>query len=228
MTAAPATAARLRVLTYNVHRGRGVDGRFDLERIADVIVGAEPDVVALQELGDEAQAEALARRLDGTAAFASGSRPPQGVAILSRAPILEAHPVQRASWSSAPQLRHHSGGALAARLHWGSRPITVVNAHLSWIRPERTRQVQALLDEIATVEGDLVLCGGLGRAPRSPSLRAAAPSAETWPAPLPMLGLDHVLYRGELTLIDAGPVQDGAARWASDHLPVLASFERAS
>lgn len=40
---------RLRVATYNIHRGRGVDGRRDLGRIGDVIRGS--DVVALQEVG---------------------------------------------------------------------------------------------------------------------------------------------------------------------------------
>src|SRR5687768_15481548 len=41
---------RLRVLTYNIHHGEGVDGRLDLERIARVITAEEPDLVALQEV----------------------------------------------------------------------------------------------------------------------------------------------------------------------------------
>ena len=41
---------RLRVMTYNIHRGRGVDRRIDLGRIADVVASFEPDVVALQEV----------------------------------------------------------------------------------------------------------------------------------------------------------------------------------
>ena len=40
----------LRVMTYNVHRCVGVDKRLDLERVAEVIAAARPDVVALQEL----------------------------------------------------------------------------------------------------------------------------------------------------------------------------------
>src|SRR3954465_5385463 len=39
-----------RVLTYNVHRCIGSDGRLSPERIADVIASAAPDIVALQEL----------------------------------------------------------------------------------------------------------------------------------------------------------------------------------
>src|SRR5690606_562225 len=49
--AAPAHAATLRVLTYNIHLGAlGTDGQRDLGRIADVINAANPDIVALQEV----------------------------------------------------------------------------------------------------------------------------------------------------------------------------------
>lgn len=39
-----------RVMTYNIHHGRGRDGRIDLHRIAQVIESAAPDLVALQEV----------------------------------------------------------------------------------------------------------------------------------------------------------------------------------
>ncbi|MHC4406088.1 MAG: endonuclease/exonuclease/phosphatase family protein [Planctomycetota bacterium] len=41
---------RLRVLSYNIHHGEGVDGKLDLPRIADVIRSVNPDLVALQEV----------------------------------------------------------------------------------------------------------------------------------------------------------------------------------
>ena len=40
----------IRVLSYNIHHGQGVDGRLDLERIARVIRMTHPDLVALQEV----------------------------------------------------------------------------------------------------------------------------------------------------------------------------------
>ena len=40
----------LRVLTYNIHHGAGVDGKLDLKRIASVITGSKADIVALQEV----------------------------------------------------------------------------------------------------------------------------------------------------------------------------------
>src|SRR5687768_6516843 len=48
---APAQAATLRVMTYNIHLGGlGDDGRRDLNRIADIILAADADIVALQEV----------------------------------------------------------------------------------------------------------------------------------------------------------------------------------
>lgn len=41
---------QLRVLSYNIHHGAGVDRKLDLERIAKVILSVKPDLVALQEV----------------------------------------------------------------------------------------------------------------------------------------------------------------------------------
>lgn len=46
----PGADITIRVMTYNIHHGEGVDGRLDLKRIADVITGQKADLVALQEV----------------------------------------------------------------------------------------------------------------------------------------------------------------------------------
>ena len=48
--AAAEQPARLRVLTFNIHHGRGADGQIDLARIARTVRAASPDLVALQEV----------------------------------------------------------------------------------------------------------------------------------------------------------------------------------
>src|SRR3954447_17269340 len=40
----------IRIVTYNIHHGEGIDGKFDLKRIADVVMAEKPDVVAFQEV----------------------------------------------------------------------------------------------------------------------------------------------------------------------------------
>ena len=44
------TPVVLRVMTYNIHHAEGLDGKVDLERIANVLRQSNADVIALQEL----------------------------------------------------------------------------------------------------------------------------------------------------------------------------------
>jgi len=46
----PSTLSTLKVMTYNTHHGVSTDGRYDLDRIATVIVNQNPDVVCLNEV----------------------------------------------------------------------------------------------------------------------------------------------------------------------------------
>ena len=41
---------RLKILSYNIHHGEGVDKKLDLERIAKLISESDADIVALQEV----------------------------------------------------------------------------------------------------------------------------------------------------------------------------------
>src|SRR5262245_43373982 len=45
----------IRVLSYNIHHGRGLDDKVDLERIAEVILSVKPDLVAVQEVDQKAR-----------------------------------------------------------------------------------------------------------------------------------------------------------------------------
>src|SRR5215212_8458190 len=87
----------LRVMSYNIHVGVGMDKKLDLQRIADVINSQHPDLVGLQEVdrgvkrteGKDEIAE-LAKLTRMEYAFApnldyQGGK--YGVAILSRFPI---------------------------------------------------------------------------------------------------------------------------------------------
>src|SRR5690242_2785246 len=54
---------QLRVVTYNVHKCRGMDGRANPARIAGVLREVDADVIALQEVLD-LQAEAISSELE--------------------------------------------------------------------------------------------------------------------------------------------------------------------
>src|SRR5215510_4014091 len=83
----------MRIATYNIHKGRGMDGRTSIKRILNVLA----ELIALQEVfavcdSHEGQVEILASELGLTAAFGCTRHHrgrPYGNAILTRWPILE-------------------------------------------------------------------------------------------------------------------------------------------
>ncbi len=228
-------------MTYNIRNGRGRDDRVDLARIADVIASYEPDIVALQEVdahrarsGTVDQAEHLALRLGMTAMFGACIDKDDGrygIATLSRLPFIETRqmclPAQPHRRRSEPRC------ALVTRLAWpaANSELAMVNTHLSVLPGERPAQVAAIAESLDAEE--VIVAGDFNCTPRSKSfrtlccgLKSVTRGARSWPARLPMFSLDHILYRGPLAVVSAGAWREGAAKRASDHLPVVAELER--
>jgi endonuclease/exonuclease/phosphatase family metal-dependent hydrolase len=236
------SAARLRLMTYNIRHGRGVDGRVDLGRIADVIREHDPDVVLLQEVdhyrfrtGTVDQSDVLARRLGMDARFAAcmdhDDDGHYGIATLTRVPVVSslqvALPRGKGLRLSEPR------SALVTRLAWLDGEVDVINTHLSLRPAERALQGPALraLGEHHGHDHGLVVGGDFNCGPGSSVLRGLLDhfqrvheSGPTWPSRFPFLRLDHVLYRGDLAHSDARTVADPLARRASDHLPLIVDF----
>ena len=228
----------LRVMTYNIRHGLGADGRVDIGRIADVIASYEPHVVGLQEVdvnkprsGLVNQADELAQRLGMTASFHAcivDEDERYGIATLSRLPIVETRhvelPVQPKLRRSEPRC------ALVTRLAWPDETATldVVNTHLSTLFRERGPQTEQLACSLG--DSHTIIFGDFNCTPWSPAYKtlccgfhSATRFARTWPAPLPIAPIDHILVRG-LVVERAGTWTAKPARVASDHLPLVAEL----
>jgi len=147
----------LRVLTYNIHHGEGMDKRFDYRRLAKVIRSLSPDIVALQEVdvGTERasgvdQAAILGklcrmRHVFGQAMPYQDGR--YGEAILSRFPI------QKVAINPLPyQVGQEPRAAIEILIQpTGLPPITFVGTHLchqsSENRIQQTRRIRELFSE---------------------------------------------------------------------------------
>jgi endonuclease/exonuclease/phosphatase family metal-dependent hydrolase len=229
-------AKRLRVMTYNMHSGRGTDDRYDLGRVAEVIASFAPDVLALQEVdvgrvrsGAVDQAEELGHRLAMDVHFAPAierGAERYGIATLSRIPIRHARKI---FLPVARQLRSEPRCALVTRHHWNGGELELINTHLSTLFRERPGQVAAIAAACACEA--LVIAGDFNCTPLSPAyrllrrgLRSATWFARTWPSYAPLFPIDHILFRGRLALLRGAAWTDGPARQASDHLPVIAEL----
>jgi len=227
----------LRVLTYNIQFGRGVDRAIDLDRIAAAIRPFDPDVLALQEVdidrvrsGGRDQARYLADQLGLTLEFATAIEHGTercGNATLTRLPILRTRQVRlpRRTPTSEPRC------ALMTRLGWNDTEIDLVNTHLTDAvgSAERQTQVEELLHALGA--DHTIVCGDLNCTPWSRPFRTLArqlrpiASPLSWPAPMPVIPLDHIFIRGDLHVVRSGLWRGPGVRRASDHVPVFAELE---
>ena len=233
-------AEELRVLTYNLHHGEGVDGRLDLERLARVIRGSGADLVALQEVDRETarsagvdQLQVLAE-LTGLHPYFAEFFPYQGgrygLAVLSREPAADHRVI------ALPPGKLEARAALLVQLSGpGDEALTFVCAHLDWLSPDTQRFAQAtqLASVLGELDGTVLLAGDLNDTPESRTLVLLRerldyrPRSEalrpTFPAPEPAKEIDYVLWRSAHLKPVSSVVLDEPV--ASDHRPVLATFQ---
>ncbi len=202
----------LRVMTYNLHHGEGVDGKLDLDRIAAVIWSAQPDLVALQEVDRKAKRTHAVdqsieyARLTSMHGWFGAAMPFQGgeygQVLLSRWP-LESPRVIR-----LPGRKDHE-------------PRIAVSADV--IIPGYGEEVPTLLvgDFNATPESRVMQCfWASGSKWIDTAGRFAAP---TIPAEAPTSRIDYILGspRDAWQTLDSRVVSDAIA---SDHRPVVATL----
>jgi len=230
----------LRVLTYNIHHGRGTDGIIDLQRIADVILSARPDLVALQEVDkqtgrslhvDQAQALGELTRMRahfGRAIDHDGGE--YGEALLLGLPgaTPETHPLPASA-------SHEGRAALAVTLEVAQgESLLFVGTHLDHTQDPADRLRQSLeLIRLFAGQDALVLAGDLNAEVGSEPIERLLENFQraghrspllTFPSREPEIGIDHVLFR--LPGWEVKSIQILDEPEASDHAPLLVVFER--
>jgi len=229
----------LRIVTYNIHKGRGASGRrrHDVSAIAAALASEACDLLLCQEVFHAhdrlpAQSVELAEALELTVAYVPNKhrrRGHHGNATLSRMELLE----HRNFDLSRNRLERR--GALYTRFRWGHAHLHVLNVHLSLPHRQRLAQAQG----IEVIIGQLVpereplilagdfndwrqrldpgLCARLGLVNAFAGLRRR--DAATWPAGRPLLVLDRVFLRN-LRPVEARRLSGRPWRDLSDHLPL--------
>jgi endonuclease/exonuclease/phosphatase family metal-dependent hydrolase len=231
----------LRVMSYNIHHGEGLDGRLDLERIARVVLEAKADIVGLQEV-DRGVARTQQRDLPAELAKLTGMHVAfernivhqggdYGNATLSRFPIKRTRNLHYRMLRPGEQR-----GLLQVVLDVNGREILFLNTHLDY-RPddaERRANVEEL-HRVVTEAGrtPVLLVGDFNAVPTSAPIRSIAEFlTDTWsvvgkgdgftiPVRKPAKRIDYIWFTPgafEPTTIAVLPTE------ASDHLPVIAEL----
>jgi endonuclease/exonuclease/phosphatase family metal-dependent hydrolase len=236
----------LRVVTYNVHRCRGIDGRVRPARIAEVLREVDADVVALQEVlsmpgpREQNQAEYLAGatgmhwQLGENRQMRGGA---YGNVVLSR------HPMRRVENYDLSVKGYERRGCLHIDVELDDVVLHIFNVHLGTDYMERRHQGRRLIGaEILLnrrLNGPRLMLGDFNEwAPglttrllsshlKSVDIRKHLRRARTYPGLMPFLHLDHIYHDEELELRKLTLHRSRKALVASDHLPLVAEFRLA-
>jgi endonuclease/exonuclease/phosphatase family metal-dependent hydrolase len=230
--------ATLRVASYNIHSGIGLDRRCSAGRIVSVLKELDCDLYALQEVDNQPgdheeslQLERFARdlRMEAVPGLRIVRRTGEyGNAILTRLPILNVrrHDLSH-SW-------FEPRGALDVQVEVAGQPLRVIATHLGLSRNERRIQWRALMSHLAESppHTPTILLGDMNEWYRpAATLKEAHRTFGEPPAPVgfpsfaPCLALTRIWVKPRVALQSVTVHRSETSRRASDHLPVRATID---
>lgn len=225
---------RLRVASYNIHRGYGRDGRYDADRILRVLKEMDADIVALQEVDFPGRHP---DQLLSWLALELGMTEVRGPVRASEVGrygngLLTRYPVKHVEQWDLSVGRYEPRGALAADMLCHGVMIRVVTTHLGLWPKERPVQTARLLEclqinreALTILMGDLNEWQVWGKSLRVLRKVFGSPaSPPTFPAAWPVLALDRIWVSPPRALRGIQVHRTAESRTASDHLPVRAEI----
>lgn len=223
---------RITLMTWNIHKCRGSDGRCDPGRVLDVIAGLSPDVAVLQETDRKFGTKRgildpdEVKRVTGMNLYTAGRHPGGAVGWRGNAILLrEGIRCVSLKEMSLPSLEPR--GAALWTLEAEGTAFEVVGMHLGLVSAWRQLQVISIAAEIASrppvptiVAGDSNDWRWKSRAmlPLEYVLDTKGHRPRTFPASKPLLPMDRVLA-GRGAAVER--LATASAARASDHLPLV-------
>ncbi len=244
---------RLKILTYNIHKGFTVGNQhFVLHEIKQAVLETGADIVFLQEVYGEqskleqkltnwpahSQFEFIADNIWPHHAYAKNAiyeSGHHGNAILSKYPIIKWDNINVSLFKRASRSLLHG----QIQLPDSSTPIHLICVHLGLFGFERKRQFKTLIRRILSHVPEhepLIIAGDFNdwmiRAKHHFHAQLGINEvfkthtgkyARSWPAWMPMLKMDRIYSRG-LDITEAHHLKEPHWRKLSDHTPLLAEF----
>ncbi|MFC5987637.1 endonuclease/exonuclease/phosphatase family protein [Marinicrinis lubricantis] len=224
----------LKVVTYNIHHGRGLDDQVDIRRIAEELREEGADIIGLQEVdrynirsGFKDQIEALGAELGMAWAYAPALK--FGIIQYGNA-VLSKYPIEAADQYELPGKRENRT-LLRVQIRYGDELLDVWNTHLGVSEADRRKQMPLLLQILKTVEPKertmpTILLGDFNMLGDHPLMEELL---RDWEKVQPQglaatvlsgLEIDHILLKGHFWTRDAFTLPT----YSSDHNPVVAEL----
>ncbi len=239
---------RMRILTYNVHHGEGLDKKIDLGRIASLIDSLSPDLVALQEVDQKTQRSDGVDQLEVLANL-TGLHPAggghldygggkYGNAILSRFPAVQQKQIDLPQAATNGEARSASIAEFEPGDPRGPQKVVFVSTHFDIGRDEAHRLESAKtitkeIQESYEASQPVILAGDFNSRFESKTVELLnedwfASNTDyprpTYPAGNPKIQIDYVFVRPgrEWKIVSTQVVEEEVA---SDHRPLLVVLE---
>lgn len=224
----------IKVASYNIHKGVGLDRRRNPERIMAVLREIDADIVALQEADRR-----LGRRMSALPLHLIEESPWQAVPLDTRPDSIGWHGnaiLVRKGWliegaAIVPLPMLEPRGAITANVACRGFNLRIVAMHLDLSGLRRRHQVRTIVDHARAITPDLpmVLMGDLNDwAEHSSAMRAfdgdlhVLRPGNSFHSRRPVAALDRIIVSGRIGVEDCGVHHSALAARASDHLPVWA------
>lgn len=155
---------KLKLMTYNIRRGIGKDGRLNLNHTAEVIKNSNADIISLQEVerhsirtGFQDQIKILSNKLDMKYAYGKSINilnGEYGNGLISLYPIEEYKVYDLPSDSEQRTM-------LRTVINIGSHRLAVYNTHLGLSEAERKEQLNFIIQMVKEESLDYILMGDM-------------------------------------------------------------------
>ncbi len=237
--------ASLKVMSYNIRHGEGIDETLDLSRASAIISAVAPDLCGLQEIDhycartdsvDQTGYLAQQTHMTGTfGKFMDYQGGAYGMATLSGKPLISTNVLELPDGIYEPRVAIIQEAAIAEDLS-----LLFVNVHFDWISgsqgdSSRLNQATTLVEYLDSLDKSVVITGDFNCTPDSPTMQYfyqhGFKFASKGTDSLSFQGgkkaeIDHVIYRsiaGQMINLKNIRLLDEPI--VSDHRPLVAVLE---
>jgi len=227
----------MKIASYNIRKCVGLDRKRDPHRTLSVINTVPADIMALQEVDKRLGQRPAALPVDkietqtGMVPLDLGKSGPSmgwhGNALLVKPDIA----IADIECLNLPGLEPRGAIILDVAIS-DNAPLRLVAVHLGLMRGNRKSQLKYLLDALANrPQQPTVIMGDFNEWSQTKGLGRLAGEfdfvtpGKSFHAAWPVAKLDRFALSKELLVKDAGVIEKGQARKASDHLPIWAEIE---
>ncbi|MGE4282437.1 MAG: endonuclease/exonuclease/phosphatase family protein [Clostridia bacterium] len=220
----------IKLMTYNIRHGVGIDNHYDLDRVIQVIKEADPDIVSLNEI-DHMIPRTFMQKQDSMIAEGLGYNFVFGYNINFGSKygnvLLSKHPIKTYINHSLPKDNvSEPRGLIEADIDIDGETIKVFSTHLSIVSAERPKQVEYIKEKLEEIQETKIMMGDFNALPDSDEIKqirevmqdSAREEYKTFSSDSPYARIDYIFVSEEIQVQSSEAIESEA----SDHFPVVA------